>query len=223
MDRQRGTPLHGLNARHIWILYTLLSVGTPKNPCVCISCWQRWGIVDASQTIRNYPGILEQMRRSMMRNVEACLESHGGHFEHFLKMYCFSYNSQIMCFRTHVAMGVFLVLIAYIGNWKVLSFVLNIYRNRKQRETSNDIKICCQLMHWCNVQVNWRNRFCGQCSKITISMKQGPSWEDIMAAQLVKKFTQSHGTERFITVFITAWPLAWARRTQSTPSHPVSI
>jgi hypothetical protein len=39
-------------------------------------------IVDACQTIRNYPGIFARMRRSMMRHVEACTESHGGHFEH---------------------------------------------------------------------------------------------------------------------------------------------
>jgi hypothetical protein len=41
-------------------------------------------IVDACQIIRNCPGISELMRRSMMRRVEACIESHGGHFEHFL-------------------------------------------------------------------------------------------------------------------------------------------
>jgi hypothetical protein len=40
--------------------------------------------VDACQTIRNYPGIFERMRWSMMRRVEACIESRGGHFEHLL-------------------------------------------------------------------------------------------------------------------------------------------
>jgi hypothetical protein len=30
------------------------------------------------------PGIFERMRRSMMRRVEACTESHGGHYEHLL-------------------------------------------------------------------------------------------------------------------------------------------
>jgi hypothetical protein len=50
-------------------------------------------IVDACQTIRNCPGISERMRRSMMRRAEACVESHGGHFEHLLLMYFFSYNS----------------------------------------------------------------------------------------------------------------------------------
>jgi hypothetical protein len=39
-------------------------------------------IVDARQTLRNYPGIFERMRRSMIRRTEACIESHGGHFEH---------------------------------------------------------------------------------------------------------------------------------------------
>jgi hypothetical protein len=41
-------------------------------------------IVDACQTIRNYPGIFERMRRSMMKHVVACIESHGGPFEHLL-------------------------------------------------------------------------------------------------------------------------------------------
>jgi hypothetical protein len=33
----------------------------------------------------SYPGISEQVRRSIIRRVEACIESHGGHFEHFYK------------------------------------------------------------------------------------------------------------------------------------------
>jgi hypothetical protein len=40
--------------------------------------------VDACQTIRNCSGIFEWVRRSMMRRVEACIESHGGHSEHLL-------------------------------------------------------------------------------------------------------------------------------------------
>jgi hypothetical protein len=64
-------------------------------------------IVDACQSIPNYPGIFERMRRSIMRRVEACMECRGGHFEHLLYMYSFSYNSQIKCFRTHVDMDIF--------------------------------------------------------------------------------------------------------------------
>jgi hypothetical protein len=41
-------------------------------------------IEDACQTIRNYPGVSERMRRAVMRHVEACIESHGAHFEHLL-------------------------------------------------------------------------------------------------------------------------------------------
>jgi hypothetical protein len=41
-------------------------------------------IVDACQTIRSCPGICERMRRSVMRRVEACTESHGDNFEHIL-------------------------------------------------------------------------------------------------------------------------------------------
>jgi hypothetical protein len=40
--------------------------------------------VDACQTIRNCPGVFEWMLRSMMRRVEARIESHGSHFEHLL-------------------------------------------------------------------------------------------------------------------------------------------
>jgi hypothetical protein len=37
-------------------------------------------IVDARQTIWNYPGIYEWMQQSTMRHVEVCTESHRGHF-----------------------------------------------------------------------------------------------------------------------------------------------
>jgi hypothetical protein len=40
--------------------------------------------VDACQTIRNCPGNFARMRRSVMRRVEACNESHGGHLEQLL-------------------------------------------------------------------------------------------------------------------------------------------
>jgi hypothetical protein len=39
-------------------------------------------ISDACQTVSNR--IFERMRRSIIRGVEACTESHGGHFEHLL-------------------------------------------------------------------------------------------------------------------------------------------
>jgi hypothetical protein len=53
-------------------------------------------IMDACQTICNYPGISEWMWRSMMRCVEVCTESHGGHFEH-LYMYPFSLTHKFIC------------------------------------------------------------------------------------------------------------------------------
>jgi hypothetical protein len=73
-------PLHSLQSSGF------VPVGTPKIPCVCASVDNEetlhHRIVDACQTIRNYPGIFERMRRSMMRRVEACTESHGGYSEH---------------------------------------------------------------------------------------------------------------------------------------------
>jgi hypothetical protein len=41
-------------------------------------------IVDAFRIIRNSASIFERTRLSMMRRVEACIESHGGHFENLL-------------------------------------------------------------------------------------------------------------------------------------------
>jgi hypothetical protein len=42
------------------------------------------GIVDVCQTIHNCPAISERMRQYMMRRVEACIDSHGEHFENLL-------------------------------------------------------------------------------------------------------------------------------------------
>jgi hypothetical protein len=40
--------------------------------------------VDACQTIGNYPDIFEWKRRSMMRCANACIQSHGEHFQHLM-------------------------------------------------------------------------------------------------------------------------------------------
>jgi hypothetical protein len=93
-------PPHGLHARRTWILTSLVYATPVDNE---ESLHRR--IVDACQTICNYLGIFEQMRRFMMRCVEECIESHGGHFEHLLYVYSFSYNSKMKCFRAHVDMN----------------------------------------------------------------------------------------------------------------------
>jgi hypothetical protein len=49
-----------------------------------------------------------------MRLVEACVESHGGKFEHLLKVHYIGYGSQIKCFRTCVDMDFFLFWCAEI-------------------------------------------------------------------------------------------------------------
>jgi hypothetical protein len=69
--------------------FGFLPVGTRKNPCVNAAPVDNEEalhhcIVDACQTIRNCPAIFGRMRRSVMRRVETCVESHGGHFEHLL-------------------------------------------------------------------------------------------------------------------------------------------
>jgi hypothetical protein len=60
----------------------------PRSPDLNSLVFYLWGhnrIVDTCETIRNCPGIFERMRRSIMRRVEACIESHGGHFGHLFK------------------------------------------------------------------------------------------------------------------------------------------
>jgi hypothetical protein len=67
-----------------------LSVGTTQSSFVCSSSFVdnqgalHHHVVDACKTVSDYPSIFEGMRQSMMRLVEACIESHGGHFEHLL-------------------------------------------------------------------------------------------------------------------------------------------
>jgi hypothetical protein len=62
-----------------------LPVGTPKTLVYAAPVDNEEAlhhrIVDACQTIHKYPSIFEPMLQSMMRCVEACIESHGGHFE----------------------------------------------------------------------------------------------------------------------------------------------
>jgi hypothetical protein len=41
-------------------------------------------IVKACQTNPSYPGVLERMRRFIVRRVETCIESHGVNFEYLL-------------------------------------------------------------------------------------------------------------------------------------------
>jgi hypothetical protein len=64
-----------------------LPVGTP-NTLVCAAPVDNAVLhhrtVDAWQTACNYPSIFELIRWSKMRRAEACIQSHGGHFEHLL-------------------------------------------------------------------------------------------------------------------------------------------
>jgi hypothetical protein len=63
-----------------------LPVRTPKTPVYAAPVDNEetlhHRVMDACQTIRNYPSIFERMQQSMMRCVEACTEFHGGHFKH---------------------------------------------------------------------------------------------------------------------------------------------
>jgi hypothetical protein len=63
-----------------------LPVGTPKTLVYAAPVDNEEALhhrtVDTCQTIRNFPGIFERMQRSMRRRVKACIEYHGGHFEH---------------------------------------------------------------------------------------------------------------------------------------------
>jgi hypothetical protein len=69
-----------------------LPVRTPKHPVYVASVDNEEALhrtVDTCQAIRNYPGIFEWMRRSMMRRVEAYIESHGGHVSRHVLIWTF--------------------------------------------------------------------------------------------------------------------------------------
>jgi hypothetical protein len=77
--------------------------------------------VDNEETTRSHCGCLSdypQLPRHLRtdaavhyESVQACIETHGGHFGHLLYMYSFSCKSQIKCFWTHVDANIFLVLV----------------------------------------------------------------------------------------------------------------
>jgi hypothetical protein len=81
-------PLHGLYTRQIlnsldfylWGHLKTLVYAAPVDNGVAFHN----RIVDSCQTVRNYPSISEQMRLSIIRNVEAYTESQGGDFEYLL-------------------------------------------------------------------------------------------------------------------------------------------
>jgi hypothetical protein len=71
-------PLPDLNPLNFYLW------GTPKNPSACSSCWQRRGTsLSHCGCLSDYPQIIQHlwMQQSMKRCVEACTDSHGGHFE----------------------------------------------------------------------------------------------------------------------------------------------
>jgi hypothetical protein len=104
-------PLHGLHALRTLII-SIFILGNTQNPFVYaapVDSEEAHRSVGACQTIRNCPGIFARIRRSVMRRIEACIEFHGGHFEHLVYIYYFCHNSQIKCFLTEVDTDIFFV------------------------------------------------------------------------------------------------------------------
>jgi hypothetical protein len=58
-------------------------------------------ILNACQTICNYPRILKRMQWSMIRRVEAYTESHGGQFEHLLIYTIYNHSTLIFSVYFH--------------------------------------------------------------------------------------------------------------------------
>jgi hypothetical protein len=65
-----------------------LPVGTPKNPVYAAPVDNEEAfnhrIVDTCHDYPKLRGTFERMWKSMIIDVEACIEFHGGHFEHLL-------------------------------------------------------------------------------------------------------------------------------------------
>jgi hypothetical protein len=110
--------------------------GTPKIPVYAAPVDNEEAlhhrIVDACQTIRNYPGIFGRMRRPMMRGVDACIESHGEHFEHLL-LYCtLSAISKTLNVSGHMLVNISFLVLACGTRAQRLSapFSYNLYTNK---------------------------------------------------------------------------------------------
>jgi hypothetical protein len=80
-------PLHGLHAPrtdlnpldfYLWEHLNTLVYAAPVDNGETL----HHRTVDACQTILNFPGIFALMWRSMVRSVEACIETQAGHYEH---------------------------------------------------------------------------------------------------------------------------------------------
>jgi hypothetical protein len=87
MDRYKSTHCMAITLA-IFESSRSLPVGTCKNPYNVTPVDNEDSLhhctVDAYQAIHNYISIFERMRQSMMRHVEARIESHGEHLEHLL-------------------------------------------------------------------------------------------------------------------------------------------
>jgi hypothetical protein len=81
----KGGP-HCMASTHTWLESSgFLPVGTPKSTCSPVDNEEalHHRIVDACQTVRNYPGIYEQMTAVCDDMCWGVLKSHR-HFEHLL-------------------------------------------------------------------------------------------------------------------------------------------
>jgi hypothetical protein len=76
-----------------WIGRRGLTSWPPSSPDLNPLNFYQWGHlqtlmyaapVDNEEALRNYSSIFKWMLQSMMKCVEVCSESHGGHFEHLL-------------------------------------------------------------------------------------------------------------------------------------------
>jgi SNF family Na+-dependent transporter len=68
-------------------------------------------IVDACQAMCNFPSICELMQQSVVRCVKACIESHGGHFEHLIKCTLPAINHKLNVSKCTLMWTFFLVLV----------------------------------------------------------------------------------------------------------------
>jgi hypothetical protein len=118
-----------------------LPVGPPPAAPVDNKEAFHYRIVDTCRTIRSYADIFERMRRPMMRRVEACTESHGGHFEHLLQLYIFSYNLQIKCFRTRVDVDIFSCFLMWNSCSKFV-LKLQLHPLYREQQESSFFRIC---------------------------------------------------------------------------------
>jgi hypothetical protein len=155
-------------------------------------------IVDASKTVRIYPGIFERMRRSMMKLVEACIESHGDILSTYYKCTLSAITHKLNVSGLMLIWTFFLRLVCGIGAQNLSApFSYNLY----MREIFSK---CCSFL------------FQGRCTSVHCTPCLSLIWE--VSFSLLNFFSSiiSHPScmtrsENYLDTYFTCFKSQWRK------------